>query len=278
MLTKWFIGVNAKSKGFFQGWNDGYGYYRQADLETKAKPSFTKQTALATSYDSKKDAKLALDEYRKTCTKEIKKQENKIASIIKATSNWDKQTPQQKLAFCNKHDLEIAYDAKEKQYYGKNAGTMQTVRRTLWRGYKPRFTAYGDFQPIEQKAIKDLTLDGSLELPQSRIKLNKNRLDFINNKLQIREQELEIKFMDKERREIKWLQRGENETAGDYCNCCGGAVPGIAQIQIGNGWKDRTVICAICMGKLAQEATIQMEKIPEEVLEHYETDRFVRAV
>ena len=90
--------------------------------------------------------------------------------------------------------------------------------------------------------------------------------------------EIEIKFMDRERREISWSNRGEEETSGDYCNCCGGAVPNIPQLKIRGKHREYTVICAICMAKLAEEAKIQAGKVDAEIMEHYQADRFIRSM
>ena len=67
MISKWFIGVSAKSKGFITGWNSPSRYnWRSSndEIDKIPKPSFTKQSALATSYNTKEEADKILNEIK----------------------------------------------------------------------------------------------------------------------------------------------------------------------------------------------------------------------
>lgn len=252
MISKWFIGVSAKSKGFITSWQHDYSNA----LNTKARPSFTKQSALATSYDTEEEANVEVTKYLKDASDFLTKHKDSVTEIQNAKEIWDTLSDDKRFAFGKKHDLNVRYESG------------RYTARVWWNKNNKE----------EANAIKN-NVNWNEELKKARdyVTLYENRIDFINNKMVVREQEIEIKFMDSERRPIKWTNRNDDQTSNDYCNCCGGAVPSIPQLVVGR-YKQRTVICAICMKALAQEADIQAGKISDDILEHYQADRFIRSI
>lgn len=254
MVTKWFIGVSAKSRGFFTGWN-----YRK-----EVKPSFTKQTALADSFNTKDEADAYLKKERDK-NKECMDDDLKTLKELKVIKrDWKEMLFDKKVEYCKRFRFAPTLNDSKNSY-----------------GYSRRLSYYSKstFTDIERDAIENnIRWEYQIKRYEDSIQVFKERIEYIDTKLIVREQEIEIKFKDNERREIKWVQRKDNDTAHSYCNCCGGAIPSIPQLVIGRRWSNQTFICAICMGKLAQEATIQAGKIPEDILKQYEGDRFLREI
>jgi hypothetical protein len=267
MLTRYFIGVSAKSKGFFTGFRHRY-YYGDSKME-EAKPSFTKQSALADSFETEADAKAKLKQYRDEAVKERDVLQKKYNDYDKRRFEWSTLSDQKKINFLDANNVRVEYQPPNYSY--KSWLTTSS-------GYGGGARKSSDMGKEELKAVRDVDWGKQLEVVQSAIDHYQSKIDFLDNKAVIREQEMEFKFMDKERREVKWTVRGADDTATDYCNCCGGAIPDVPQLVIGKYWNARCVICAICMGKLAEEAKVQAGKVSEEILEHYQTDRFLRSM
>lgn len=251
MISKWFIGVKAKSKGFYKGW--GYSYHGR-DNSNVPRASFTKQCALATSYATEQEALDGIEIIREKCRKLIKTNKQRIALYTSYLNDWHNLTHDEKIKIIDENNIIIQ---------SKSNGFYRRIQK--------------------DKAEYDIALDSydwtaKIKTPTDTITCEEAKLKYIDEHLIVREVEIEIKFMDREKRKIKWSQRSDNQTASNYCNCCGGAVPGIPQLTIGRGYygKYPTVICAICMVRLAEEAKIQAGKIPEEIMEHYQADRFIR--
>lgn len=274
MISKWFIGVNAKSKGFITGWSeDSYYSYRRNDnpMNIVAKPSFTKQSALATGYDTKAEADAVVAEYIKEAEKGEKQAQAKLDKVNAHKDIWDTLKFDDKIKFCKAVEPKVSYP--ETRSYN-NQSYMQDVYFGNNYGGSKKWTQE------EKKAItNNIDWDREVKHNTAYVQLFVNRITFCKEKMLVREQEIEIKFMDRERRKLTWTNREGNDTVGDYCNCCGGAVPNVPQLHIqGNRYGEYTIICGICMGRLAQESKIQVSKIPAEVLEHYQADRFLRSM
>jgi len=275
MISKWFIGVKAKSKGFITGWNDDdcYSYHRTDNtVRTEARPSFTKQSALAVGYATKEEGDAIVAEYINVANNKLKEAEKKLELVNTTKDKWSTLSFDQRVDFCKAVEPKVSYTST--RTYNKS-----TFQQTIY--FKNRGTRnQKDWSEEEIEAINS-NIDWKREVKHKTnyVDLYKNRIDFCQNKMIVREQEIEIKFMDKERRKLSWSNREENDTQGDYCNCCGGAVSGVPQLCIsGNRWGERTIICGICMGRLAQESAIQVSKIPKEILKHYQADRFLRSM
>jgi len=277
MISKWFIGVNAKSKGFFKGW--GYGSYCSTTSSynnTVACPSFTKQSALAKSFNSEQEALDELEKFRKESQAVLNKEVDRLKKLKSAKASWTTKTVDEKVTFLTAYDICPEYTVTRKhRAFGNRA-----YKSSLYFGYGSKINIQ-KLTSDELTALDNVDWNKENSKSKEEVDKHKNRLVYIREKLVVREQDLEIKFMDKERRSIKWEVRGDNATSGSYCNVCGGAVPGIPQLRIGAGsyrHSDGVTICAICMKVLAQEAKIQAGKISDEIMEHYQCDRFIRSV
>ena len=265
MISKWFMGVNAPSKGYFKHITSRYDYRSGRYI---MKPTFTKQSALAPSFNTEEEATEAIEKFVKEAQKLIDGSTIRLADIKKTRKVWDTLGDNAKLDFLIRTKISPEYTPKSRQGYGN---------------YKSRLYASNcKNKPLsddERTAFNNIEWDKQIEENERTINNHQGRYEWITTKLLVRECELELKFMENERRTIKWQQRSENNTAGSYCVACGGAVPGIPQLVIGSSPRnDQTHICAICMGKLAEEAKIQAGKVPDEIMEHYQTDRFLRAL
>jgi hypothetical protein len=266
MITKWFLGVNAKSKGFFNGF--GYDYnsrYAKTIQELDAleapvvSPSFTKQSALASyNYDSEDGAIKGKKALRDEFTKEIKRYNDAAASLESHRDNWDTKSDVDKSSIISNFNLNLR---------GNNH---------YWYRNKQKFTQE------ELDAMETVDWEFEIAKKKSECAMPEAKIKFIDEKLLIREAEIEIKFMEGERRSIQWVNREANDTSGNYCCGCGGAVPDVPLLIIGKSkkqrYRDDLHICAICMSKLADEAKIQAAKVSQEILEHYQTDRFLRSM
>ena len=270
MLTKWFIrDKTRKAKGYFtefssyRGWNTG----------KNSKPSYTKQTALAPSFNTEEEAEQFLRKLKGNILSELRMARTKIRNIKNLEREWKTLDVEERIAKLANCDITLEYEDGSRGWNGRPYKT----RVNLYYGYGTNRTirAFDELSDKEQEAIRKNAHDwsSSLKAPEGNKVVAERRLEELK-RLVTEECTIEIKFMDKERKKIEWSVRGDNETKYSYCNGCGGAVPGIPQVKI--GYEVR--LCAICMGKLAQEALIQADKIPEEVMEHYETDRFLRQV
>ena len=260
MISKWYIGVNAKSRGYFKGWKNGYINFKSSyrDRIITVDPSFTKQTALATGHKTEQEAYKALDVYRKDCIKLIQEGEAQKLSYELGIKTWDTLTLEEKYEYAKDNQLNVTY---------VSSGGYET-------NINFRYYEFADMDEVMLTAIENYKFEGCIKIVETKLGFIKLRLDYINEKLQVRECDCEIKFKDSERERIEWVVRGEHDTAYGFCNCCGGAIPEIPQLNI--GWKIK--ICAICMKRLADEADIQAGKIDPEIMEHYQTDRFLRSL
>lgn len=270
MISRWFIGVNAKSKGYVTGFNS---YYRSNSSKTKGvKPSFTKQTALAPSFDSEDDAREHLAEMKANSNESRKIYREKYILTKIYRDGWDKLSFEEKTKALSEQSKSVYYtpvNGQASYAYGRRNGqkwlSFHSINHKTW---KP--DCQGQIDAIENydwaKECKELS---------SHVAHYRAEVRFVDEKLLVRECDIEFKFNLKERRPIKWEQRTMADTAFHYCNACGGAIPNIPQFVIGDRWSNKTRICAICMGRLAQEATIQAGKIPDEILDQYVADRFL---
>ncbi|MCP3685947.1 MAG: hypothetical protein GY861_25150 [bacterium] len=259
MISKWFIGVNAKSKGYFKYFGGGYGYYAN---EIKAKPCFTKQTALAPSCDTEKDALAEIDKLDKTAKKDLATAITGIKDNARLASGYPTLTFDEKVDILTKYNMCIQYDDPNYAWGSRSIyfnGRQNTRNQT--------------YNELQVKAIEDYVWNGKTNWDNVKLRAE-SEIKYIKDKLIVRECDLEFKFMDSEKRSIKWDMRKSDETAGSYCNACGGAVPDVPQLVIYGG-KETHRICAICMTKLSHEAQIQSKKISPDILEHYNTDRFL---
>jgi hypothetical protein len=277
MITKWFLGVSAKSKGFITGWKStGRAYYNNCSkaIDTRPIPSFTKQSALATAYETEADAIAERDKYIKDSKERLVKAQARLTLLKEAKSNWSNMSFDDKVDFCIETGVGVPY----KQQTSWNNRIYHTYIK-FTSDYKGKIKR-SNFNDDEIKAIHiGPHFNSEIECAKSYVKRYKNEIDFCNTKMIVREQEIEIKFVDKERRSISWSNRSDTDTCGNYCNCCGGAVPGVPQLRIsGRKYGETTFICGICMAKLADESKMKVQTIPNEIMEHYQTDRFLRAM
>lgn len=251
MISKWFIGVKAKSKGHFTGFHP-----------KKSTPSFTQQTALATGYDTKEQALAGLKSRRYGTARDIADAETHLTVLLYAKKNWANLTLDEKIDLLVDNNILLGY-------IGQTFGG-QPCKRTLY----PR----KNLAPDDQKIVEEATFDDKIIEARLMVDVHTTRLDFVDKHLLVREDTIEIKFSDSARKKIEWTIRDDNDTDRTYCNCCGGAVPSIPQLVIGHYYKDRIRICAICMINISNEAKIQAGKISDEIMQHHQTDRFLRNV
>jgi len=265
MLSKWFICAKQKSKGYFTGLTNSSYWSRNYPQKTDATASFTRQTALAIGYNTKEEAEEALDKIRLGIHNTIEKNTEKLRNLIDLQQLWPSLILDEQFEAVKKHNIIPMY--KEKNHWG----SLYDIRVPL---DKP----IAELTDVQKAAITGITFDDGIDASKHYIAVSNNHLEYIKKNLVIREDTIEIKFLDGERRKVQWTIRKDNDTSRSYCNCCGGAVPSIPQLVIGKGWKYETIICAICMSKLAEEAKIQAGKIDDEILEQYNTDRFLRSM
>lgn len=275
MITRWFIGVKQKSKGYFNRFSTigRMRYDRASDthiVDTTPSPSFTKQSALAKSFSTQEDAQEHLDDIRKDITEKTTKLTNTYNNILDIKDKWSGLTFDEQKKFLIDNDIVIKYKRSEHAHNRYNHAHL----------YPSQFaTIVGAPSAAMITIVKNADFTNNIKGGKLEIEAHQNALDYLNKNLFVRQDELELKFQNTERRKIKWTERGEHETASNYCNICGGAVPSIPQLIISGGRGcGRTVICAICMGKLAQEANIQAGKVPDDILSQYEQDRFLRSM
>lgn len=251
MITRWFLTAKQKSKGYMTGW--GYN----------GTSSFTKQTALTKGYNTKAEAKAKIDEYINECNNNIQNYKDLLASFIATKTNWVNLSVNEKIEIL-KHRRNyvenIEYDTDLWNVIYSPSNKTDKFKEVILT----KIVWYKDYEQTYNDNINN-------EL---------NKLKYLNEKIVIRECEIELKFNEHERRKIKWQQRPDDETNGNFCNCCGGAIPSIPQfvIQGGRRYDRGIIICAICMMKLAEEAKKEAGKISPEILEHYEKDRFIRNI
>jgi len=267
MISKWFMGVKAQSKGYFKHVSSRYDYRTSKCTMT---PAFTKQSALAPSFNTEAEALEAIEVFAKDAQKLIDDSKTRLADIKKTRPLWDTLDDTGRIDFLTRTHISPQYTPKASHGYGKyKASLFASI-------YKNNISS---LSVDERTAFNNIEWDEEIAKTEKNIKNHEARYEWITTKLLVRECDLEFKFMDNERRSIKWQQRNDNQTAGSYCVACGGAIPGVAQLVIGSSCNCiETHICAICMGKLAEEAKIHAERIPEEIMEHYQTDRFLRAM
>jgi len=256
MIQKYYIGVSAQSKGYFKGWKISYfnaGSRVPNELKNADVPAFTKQTALATGYDTELEATAAVTIIRDYTVARLSEQTAMVTTFQRLQSEWIGLTDDEKFAAYEAYKFPIHGQI----YYHRNTPSWKVDVLKLIRVYD--FTE--EIRKREHFAA-----------------CYTKRLKFIDDgKLVVRLVDCEIKFLDSERRTISWVVRGDNATASAYCNCCGGSVPSIPQLVIGSTWgKYSCIICAICMEKLADEAKLQSTRIPDEIREQYMGDRFLR--
>lgn len=267
MITKWFIqDKNRKSLGFYKCFENTL-WRKKTNI---GRPAFTKQTALATFFKSEQDAIDHLETVGKNLQTNIKEINRKLKTIDELKGKWSTLGNQEKINLVADNDIQIQY--KEKSQWGRSY--IKRFHATKYIYSKTNIKQYDDLNDSEKEAIKSPDWDASISPIEEPLTMYEAQFKYLTDYLRPFEQTIEFKFKDNERKRIEWRVRDDNETSYDYCNGCGGAIPGIPQVRI--GWE--TTLCAICMSKLAQEAQIQMGKVPEDVVEHYETDRFLRQV
>jgi len=250
------------SKGFVTGFDH---YYNDIPSGTETKPCFTKQSALATSYNTKEEAEAGVARFMEYPTNKIGEAETLIADINNAIKVWSTISHDERRKFLMEKQIPV-YAGKTTDWRGGEQDKYLNLYSSLYNKK--------DLSAGEIVAIDNMNFDKTLAQERRKLEFYQSQLDFMKTKLVVRQQDLELKFKDSEKRKLKWEVRGDNDTARGYCNCCGGAIPSIPQLRI--GYQIR--ICAICMGKLAQEALIQAGKIDQDILEQYDCDRFLRGV
>ena len=265
MISKWFIGTKAKSKGYFKGFSN---YYYKRD-RTLASPSFTKQSALAKSYDTKQDALDAIGLYELRSVEHLNKFTVELIKYKEYTKSWGKLSFNEKIKFLVANRLSVTYNDPTRKY-------GNTTNLNFAYGNWPVSTIY---TPEQRTGIENHNWNKGIKTATDSISKANNEIAYIKGNLIARQDIIEYKFKETEKRKISWENRSENDTSKYYCNACGGAIPSVPQLVIGAKWsREGCRICAICMGKLAQEAKIQAEKVSPEILEQYEADRFLIAM
>jgi len=268
MVTKWFIQDN-KRKGF--------GYYKEYTYcpNPNGRPSFTRQTALAKFFKTKEEANDHLFILAEMARNEIQKATGSLENITEAKKNWQKLSNDDKFAIICKTPLEVKYVVKSTSSWRSHDYIAIMDTHNGWDANgNPIPRKYDDLDKEEKQAIDNIDWNSITEKFDKILKYNTVKLKYITENLVAVEHPMEFKFNDKERMKISWSIRDADATNYGYCNGCGGAIPEIPQVNIGGYVK----LCAICMNKLAMEAKIQVDKISQEVLDHYETDRFLRNV
>lgn len=281
MLEKWYIQAKATSKGFFTGWNNISNYISDRMLNhivtdtpveyekdkvyndiTDPKPSFTKHIANAVSYNTKEDAVSVVEMHRKEAHSRLNTYRTNARAIQEmiASGKWTSLTDDEREEFYANNTL---YNQHVSYYFGKRRSHPYNIKDS------------------DIHIVKNMELSRELIRKQLLIKREEARIEYLDKKIQVVQLDLEFKFMPKERRAIKWKIRSERQTNNEFCAGCGGAVPNIPQLVIGKKEKQRydrdpVYLCAICVEKLAEEAKRQTGKIPQDLLEHYHQDRFLR--
>jgi len=184
MLSRWFIGVNAKSKGYFTGWS----YYGK---NNNIKGSFTKQTALAESFTTEEKAIERIDLYRKETQKELDKVKSSWKSCQDIAPKWTTITDQERVEFYEKMDNNLRKNLRLSWRYA----SKPVIRTRLSRYSQEAIDQLKDINWINVTVKESAT---------EKIEFFEARLDFINNKLLVREVEIELKFKDNERVRIEW--------------------------------------------------------------------------
>lgn len=282
MLEKWYLQPTATSKGFFYGWNDINLYILKREIYdicntnstpskvlrslTKPKPSFRKEIANAESYNTKEEAEAELAKYYDEANKKIEQYKIDIDAIQKMISSgtWPILSDDTRKDFYITHSLDV--NGVSFYFGNKRANSIY----------------YSDISESKDLSIiKGLDLNKCLLYKQVLLEAEEARVKYLDKNIKVVKLDFEFKFMPKERRIIRWTMRGESQTNNQYCAGCGGAIPNIPQLVIGKKEKqhyskDPVYICAICVEKLAEEAKRQAGKIPQDILDHYHQDRFLR--
>ena len=278
MATKWFITVNAKSKGYVTSINHSdkhfYNYNKTFHFITKeqdsdainVRPNFTKQTALAPSFGSEAEAQAHVDGWITAIDAEIKRCNDKLQEFANYMQLWDTATVEEKYEICAENNHFIRTHDPHTSYRYGGYGRVRTKEEIA--------------ESIDlQNELFNIDWDGLKRNWSRGIRIHTAQKELATTKLMLRECECEIKFMDKECRTVKWELRGDNETRNEYCNCCGAAIPSVYQLTIGGNWgKNSTVICVICINKLQRESEQYYKRIPQDILDQYTQDRFLRAL
>lgn len=273
MLTRWYIGVNAKSKGFFTGFRlSDWTHVRNCDYDGKPPlPSFTSQGALAKGYKTEELALLTLNNYIIADEKRIDEYKRDINILETSSRKWANISMNERIRAC--YLSGIRPQAKSRHAFGQNE---QYELRDIYLHDRSDDSTLTKEEQNAINTVSPTNLIKSVARLKTHITGYENRIQWVKDKLKVREQEVEFKFKDSERRSIEWSIRGDNDSAHSYCNCCGGAIPNIPQLRIGGRWNNSCLICAICMGKLAEEAKIQLGKVSDEIMDNYTADRFLR--
>jgi len=265
MLSKWFICAKQKSKGYFIRLTNSSYMSRNYPQKTDTTASFTRQTALARGYNTKEEAEEALDKIRLDIQNTLEKYTENLRNLLDLQQLWPRLTLDEQIKALKKHDIILVY--KDKNNWGQSTNRHMIIDKPITK-----------LTDVQKAVITGTTFDDGIDASKHHIEVANNQLEYIKKNLVVREETIEIKFLGGARRTVQWTIRKDSDTSRSYCNCCGGAVPSIPQLIIGEGWKYETIICAICMSKLAEEAKIQAGKIDDEILEQYNTDRFLRSM
>ena len=271
MISKWFIQDHKKkSLGYYKEFSSSVWYSNRR--ANKGRPSFTKQTALATFFDSEQDAIDHLEKVGTNLENNIKEIKRKLKACNDIKGKWEDVKPQEKINLIAENEICITY--REKSQWGHAYDRRFEPRKYNYHNNQSPIRKVSDLSEEEKDALAHPNWEQTVTQIQDPLSMYEAQLDYLTKYLRPFEQTMEFKFKDSERKHIEWSVRDDKQTKWGYCNGCGGAIPSIPQVRIGY----EVTLCAICMGKLAQEAQIQLEKIPEDLLEHYETDRFLRKI
>tara|TARA_R110002126_G_scaffold128271_1_gene270847 strand:- start:43 stop:888 length:846 start_codon:yes stop_codon:yes gene_type:complete len=278
MLTKWYIGVNAKSKGFFKGFNNlGWEYKHNkvaCTIKTRPQPSFTAQSALAVGYESEFEAKKRIEHLITVDKAKVGILKTNIKIMQKAKRNWDSMSLSEKVNICNVTGIR---PYTEDIHRRTHLHCKRYINLTSLGGIPSRNSS--EDVDVINNISKNGQLANRIEVLESNILGVERRIQWIKDNLKVREVEMEFKFKESARRRITWEGRSDRATNYSFCNCCGGAIPSIPQLRIYCKYsynRNDCIICAICMGKLAEEAKIQLGKVSDGIMDNYTANRFLR--
>ena len=261
MYKRWYLRPKVKSKGY---WNGGFNYdhcsYGSNSKHVTA--SYTKQKALAVSYETERELRDRLAKELKHCRHNINTQTalyNDITSL-----KWAEMSDQERIDFLSEKRISVNYTVEVDTFGGSRIRNKYMYFR---KGAKPE-----DYNPEQLERLRNADFSSHLLKAQDTIARKRKKIEILRS-MSIVSEDYEIKFMDKEKSTFKWEERKSTDTSHSYCSHCGGAVPNIPQLVV---YRRGVVICAICMMKLAEEAKRMAGKVPDEIMELYERDVFMR--
>lgn len=239
MITRWFIGVSADSKGCFNGW-----------VRCKSKPSFQSMYLYDRSYDSEEEAELEIKKYEAECFSSIRNLEKQLVKIQDYKKQWNSYSHKKKIEI---HRTEYALFRDANNYYLLDS----------WNK---------DFD----KNLDCYDFNKSILSTNTSINIEKERLKFLKEKIVIKQKDIDLKFKDSEKRKMEWVTPDYlpfcSCCGGSIPNVQ------YLEIHSKKRYEANIYICSICMKTLADISLKKAKDIPEELNDHYTKTRFINEI